>query len=476
MKISNNSMKSTYAWAPLLVGAATILSLSACTKEAPKPAPSAYSQAHAEQLIKEGKALEAADHYARLGELLLMPEGAEYADQMFAKALEIDPKNGKANFYKAATEPAMVFKGFIPRIERLLTTETSNRDLERLRQEISKLKMPEVSQFANSLPQGEAPFLTYYDIQRFLREKVLPAVLASVDKLGRIDSNTPLKLNFTPERVLLDPVRRDSTYSWSQCSNDPVQGWKCESYEWRSGRSEKLRNEYFVDQHDLKILKSSFMALANSIRLATAYSFKDSEYVIRRLKAVDTIRYESGLKGLSAQDVVDVLREFNDLFVLERDHQLVELSRSSAEILKTGLELDDMRSELCDGKTRTDLNALFHPICIGADVVDAFHIGLDMLAGPKEMVLGKNSSGRDVKIVVDLSRTLSTPPRDLKALLPTTFDAKGEPVNYPDPTLGGLFPNGDLIQKLKEVGQSPVVSSRLMKQIRRAIRSVRDHL
>src|SRR4051812_10452147 len=78
----------------------------------------------AQKLRAEGKASEAiavdkeaAAHYARLGELLLMPEGMEYADEMFAKALAIDPNNAKALIYKAGTEPLMTLRGYIPRVE-----------------------------------------------------------------------------------------------------------------------------------------------------------------------------------------------------------------------------------------------------------------------------------------------------------------------------------------------------------------------
>src|SRR4051812_2289659 len=69
------------------------------------------AEANAKLAQANAKLTESADKYARLGELLLVPEGLEYADEFFNKALEVDPSNGKANFYKVATGPAMKLKG-----------------------------------------------------------------------------------------------------------------------------------------------------------------------------------------------------------------------------------------------------------------------------------------------------------------------------------------------------------------------------
>jgi hypothetical protein len=108
-----------FYWIPMGVAAAAALSLSACTKAAPQ-APKAVSEAAAKQLASDPtKAKEASVYYARLGELLMMPEGAMYADQMFQQALKLDPTNSKAHFYEAFLTPAMTFKGFLPLIDRL---------------------------------------------------------------------------------------------------------------------------------------------------------------------------------------------------------------------------------------------------------------------------------------------------------------------------------------------------------------------
>ena len=486
MKSQRSKRNTWLVAAPAVAGFITALSLMSCSL-AKKTDTQSFSEQDAKMMLEEAhdlraqgrttealtKEKEAADHFARMGELLMVPEGIQYADEMFAKALELDPANGKALFYKSSTEPALAVQGMIPRVERIVTEEDGARELERLREGITKLKMPELERFANTLPNTDAPFTTYYDAQRFLRDKMLPVILASADKLGKIDvSTTPLKLNFTPERILIDPVRRSGSYDYhySYCHNDPRLGWKCEVYDshyrWED---KKLRNEYFLDKYDLKILKASMMAMADQIRLATAYSQKDSEFAIRRLRAIDAIRRESGRGGLSSQDVVNVLREFRDLLTLEKDHELTQFSGSLGEILRNALEFSNMKEKLCNKKDRKDNNSLFHPICISAEAVDSLRVGLDLLAGPKEIDLGTDHSGHMVRIVADLSQVLRQPPKDLKALLPISFDEKGHPVDYPDATMGGLFPNGDFIEKFKQIGTSRVIDQ-AMDSVRSALR------
>jgi hypothetical protein len=212
-----------------------------------------------------------------------------------------------------------------------------------------------------------------------------------------------------------------------------------------------LPNQYFVDQYDLKIIESSLMAIADSIRVGTAYSYKDIEVMARRLRALSDIREQAGVQ-LSSQDVVGVVKQFNNLFVLESDQQLSAIPESTGQALRNMLDLANMQDQLCNSTARSALNSLIYPICLSANVASSLKMGLDLLAGPASVNLGNDVNGNSVNITADLSLVLKNPPKDLKALLPTAFDSSGNPINYPDPTFGGLFPNGDLIAKLGQMG------------------------
>lgn len=467
LKLSK-ALKKHYGWLiPPTVAVITTIAVTSCTKSAPKNN-GTLSESDIQMEVTDGRAdiangavakgqaklQDAADKYARMGELLLMPEGFQYADEMFGKALELDPNNNKANFYKAVTEPAMLGKGFIPRIERLLTEENNLRDVEKLRQDIEKLDMPELSDFAKNLPANEKAFLSYYDVQRFERERLLPALKVAADRLSKIDvSKTPLELRINPDRLKTDPVRRESSYSYQYeyCNNNNGY-FQCQENHYNGSYGDpKLPTVYHVDKHDLKIIQSSYSAMIAAVQVGTAYSHKDIEFAIRRLKGLTSLRENDDYQRVTAEDVTNLLREFPELFTLEKDNELAQVAGNVSAVLKNALSFNDLKSELCKGKARTTKNALFVPICLTSDMVDSLKLGVDLLAGPKEIVLGQDSSNRDVRIMVDLTKILKTPPADLKALLPVSFDDNGNPVNYPDTTMGGLFPNGDIIEKLKKV-------------------------
>jgi hypothetical protein len=488
---------SHYSWlVPSVTAIVAVLVVSSCSKQ--KPQPSVVStESQARDLSQQAQKAQASgdtaaatqlhqqasDKYARLGELLLMPEGLQYADQMFDLALQENPKSAKANLYKAETGIMMTGQGFLSRIERLVVKDKDVKALEEVRQKITDYKQQEVNDFATVIPAGENPFVTYYDVQRWEREKLLPAVLAAVDHLSQIDATNPIELNLNPARLSMDPTRSVESYSEntyeSSCYNDPQTGWTCNEYNSsHSGTwsSPQLPTQYFLDRHDIKIFHAAYVAIANTIRIGTAYSQKDIEFVIRRLRAIRSIRSDDR-EPLTPQDITGVLMEFPALLTLESDNQLSLVAQSSTEALKDGLELASLRTELCEGKGRTAKNSLIRPICIAADEADALQMGVDLLAGPTQVNMGIDPNGAKVMILTDVTQILTNSPKDLKAFLPTSFDDNGYPVVYPDPTMGGLFPNGDVIKKFGQLSGSLSGSYQNFSwKASSSVRQLKDHL
>lgn len=181
--------------------------------------------------------------------------------------------------------------------------------------------------------------------------------------------------------------------------------------------------------------------------------------------------------NLTAKETIGVLNAYPNLLTLESDNQLGAIAASTSQALKYGVELANMRATLCDlsPNPRTTANSLFTPICIEAEVADQMQLGVDLLAGPKSVYLGTNPAGEKVNVVVDINAVLNNPPKDLKALFPITFDAQGNPTNYPDPTMGGLFPNGDVISQLELTGSSHKVK-RGVRAVNTAVNAVKSHI
>src|SRR4051812_2537184 len=101
---------SNYTASALALGALAGFA-SGCTGHVPAPKPETISESDAEKLAKAGKVGEAAEVLARIGEILILPEGVEHASAEFDKALALDPKNAKANLYSSMLKPLLAFKG-----------------------------------------------------------------------------------------------------------------------------------------------------------------------------------------------------------------------------------------------------------------------------------------------------------------------------------------------------------------------------
>ncbi|HRK02403.1 MAG TPA: hypothetical protein PLH57_07025, partial [Oligoflexia bacterium] len=120
------------------------------------------------------------------------------------------------------------------------------------------------------------------------------------------------------------------------------------------------------------------------------------------------------------------------------------------------LDLGAMERELCGSETRR-MTHLVASVCFTGNAVALATRNLEMLAGPSRVRIGYDEIGEPVEILMDVTALFRDPSRDLKSLLPNKFNRKGHAISYPDPTMGGLFPDGDLIERLKVI-DAPGVS------------------
>jgi len=415
------------------------------------------NSAVADKLATQGRTTEAAEMYSRIGELLLIPEGIQYADEMFDKALAINPNDGKANFYSAITKPLMAAQGFITRMEPIVDANGSA-NLIKLKDAIDELRLPELIKFANELPAGKKQFESYYDVQRAVRTELLPAVAASVDKVAKLKA--PLKLNINLSRLGLrskNPKYNYTTeysYENTYCQkgewNQTTHNWECTStiternfYTTWTSNYDPTPTEYNLDDADLTIIRSAAQGALNSLRINTAYSIKGLEHLIKKWEA-----YERVHGKMNARSAVKLINAYSELGTLESDNLLSDVSKSAADTAKNMLDLATLQNDLCNNPARQYGSNLFTQICIIGSDLKNLQVLSDLLAGPKKVEFG----GDNLTILMDVNAILYNPPRDLHALLPNAFDVYGNVSTLQDPTVGGLFPNGDLIEKLKANG------------------------
>ncbi len=487
LSIHKNSIKKV---ALFLSGAAalTAITVVGCAPVKKKQVTEKVSEQHAAQLAAEGKAAESAAEYARIGELLLLPEGIIYADKMFDKALEIDPKNGKANFYSAITKVMMAGQGYMTRYEPLMTP----RDMEyfaNVKKTLAEISLPELTKMLTEMPAGKGAFGTNEEMHRAWRTEILPVVVEAGKKLRQISTDKPLEININLAR--LEPGARaisgvPSSYpyyygpfttSWSNsytsCTKSKYSGGEYDSktktyapYKWECTQetvynytyfSQGLRNseQAFIDGSDIKVLHSAVEGLANYIRILTAFSSEGIEaLVLKTMQATtssdESIFWSTALQTLARSHALGT-NAYAKLGTLEPDHQLVELGQSAEEVAKELVSLVSLRNEVCNNGARNKSNSLVIDICFGFEDTKLISLIADAMSGPKKLEIGYDAAGQPVKMLVDVWGFLRNPPRDLKALLPTKYNAQGKIVAMADPRFGGLFPDGDSVGKIQQV-------------------------
>jgi len=389
---------------------------------------------------------ESAEKLARMGEILLGQEGFTVAYEIFKEALDKDPGNAKANFYKAFLNPIMKFKGFTKRVYKLSSAREKQK-LINFEQDLKNKNMPEVFNFITKMSRDKSQFENYSDAQDFLRKEVLQALSESVENINQISSSS--------FQVLFNQQKFDhsagykNTYTSSSCYQDSNYNYTCNDYSYTYEKSYDGIIKLDIDRKDLKIIKGYFKTLANYLRLGTAYSINNVQDLGDRLKEMDD---ENGSKKLTAFQVVYEIQKNKDIFVLNDSNLLADLKINLQETLNDAQDFIDLNGEFCKSHLRE--NNLIKSICINEGTATDIKKAINLLSGPDYVVIGQDKQKNDVRVMVDISAMLENPINDLKEYLPTDFDGNGKATTYPDKTFKGLFPNGDIIEKLKEVNYS----------------------
>jgi hypothetical protein len=462
----------------LLLTSALALALSSCTGKAPSAPAETLSAQNAEKLARSGNLSGAADEFARIGELLLTPEAFIYADKMFDSALKLQPGHPKANFYSAFTKPLLTLQGILKRYEPMATVQELQ-GIKSFREDLAKLNYPELLKFVDDVASGSGVFKDRHDIQRYVRTELLPALAESTEKLGRIDATQPFDLYVNLKKMGYEASGQTVYYScYSTGGGYGGYGgdYQCDTYVY--GDSNTLEAKHLVvDATDVQVLRSSFRTATDAARVYSAYSMEGLEAAAETVLGyfndysaeqgwgiaislneladygytpltflIETARM-GGWGFTTSRKVVEAVRAQPELFALELDHQLGQLPRSVSETLKGVLELKALENQICRSPRE---GSLFKRVCVSNWNASFARDLLDALAGPRELVMGRDHAGQPITILTDISGVLQKPVRDLKQFLPSAWDEQGNPVAYNDGTVGGLFPKGDFFQKAEK--------------------------
>ena len=362
-----------------------------------------------------------AETFVLMGEEVLQDDkGFAMAQAVFDEAVKLDKNNKDAEFYRIVLDVLMAFKGMGGDLKKMEIQDLSEdideglKDLDQNEKYVreffdsgnvpTKLKKDErveIGSPSNSNIKGISGF------QVHLKGNVLAKLIGAMNRLGAFYDEYP---DFR-KKVVLPIFQREYQKDLKKIGIQKPH---------RKISVEFDRAMYFA-------LKSSILAASSLIKIFISYNLDD------------LAKIEKEVKDIPVEEELFVLKKHEDFLTLRRENYLSldseksvmnDLSRLFGTESESGA-LEELKSELLDPSEKLSV---------------LIAMGKTALQGPVDVELDAED-----KINVDFTAFLTNREdkfRDLKIFLPE-FKADQEfPLEFPDLTFGGLFPDEDLIQKI----------------------------
>ncbi|WP_413290202.1 hypothetical protein [Bdellovibrio sp. HCB337] len=397
-----------------LLATSLVLALTACSS---KSESEKAKQIHANNQMKS-------DELADAGEQLVSPYTFMLSDKVFDMALEKDPSNKKAQFYKGFVKRLMVFKGIARRITPLVSKDPKQKaDHERWQKQF-----PE-SPLKTFLMDGPADIHTNSQLAKVLSDYT--GALNDFRKFLKMNPTLELTLNLNPhifEKEINEEAARSCTWK------DGVDGAidvTCET-----GTIAQKR----INSADIIALRQITGGEMLYWSIFTAYDFSTLEQISKN----------ESLKNMTPPEALAYYKTLPSIAKLNANNtlQLIpELGIDTSAAVKWAKQYQDRVCPKGVDSPNQRRGYLFKDgLCV--DTSDASEKSLAML----DQVLGgvftqpiKDEQDNEIdKIRVNLVGFLKNPPKDLKNILPESVDQDGQVTRWSDNTFGGLFPDGDI--------------------------------
>lgn len=346
-----------------------------------------------------------ADELSDLGEKALSaPASFPFSLNLFEKAFEMNPHNPRANFYTGVLKPFFMLKGFLWRLNPLIPKIVKD--------ELS-FYLPSgegqrfIYHYISDIDQKLSQFKTMKEIQIFLREKFLPILKESQKRIHLAET----KAEFTTGSVTVVLARKKG------------KGLKKYSYRFDS-----------LDAYSMRMIYAGieiFIKIFSAYELDPIASLSDTW-----LKDREKMTGEKAVSDMKKHPTFLTLHPWGKK----------ELS-SVIDDLGDGIEGLKILSTLLYRATSREEN-MIKPITgeFLSYLMNVLITAADLLSGPTPIEIVSGTDSKNTKIIVNLPAILlNNPIEDLKKLFPMKFENEGRrATDFPDPTFGGLFPEGKM--------------------------------
>lgn len=357
---------------------------------------------------------------ADAGEQLVSPYTFMLADKVFDMALQNDPNNMKALFYKKLLKRSMVFKGIVTRIRPFVK---QHGDMTKLEENIETLPHSALRTF---LLEGREDIDTTSKIQ-----DVLVQYTQAVNEFRKFLKDNPdleLTLNLNPylfEKTIKDEVMKSCVVINSSENQLDVE---CN----------------LKDVATVKINSADAVALSQIAAGEVLYYSVFTSYSLEGIESLGD--YRSDVE--TEEERIAKLSSLPKFGKLRGDESMSLIRSLGVDFSVAAKWALRYQQQLCPETSESNLKRkgfLFKDgICI-KDVNEAQR-NLALLDAALNGVISiqvEDSAGAPKNVNLDVFAMSNNPVQDLRSVFPTDFNECGVATGFGDKTLGGTFPDAD---------------------------------
>lgn len=356
-------------------------------------------------------------------EQLITPTQFMAADKVLDMALEKDPSNFKALFYKQFLKSFMVNKGILARVKPLVAKYGNIKEYEK---SINGLPDTPASRF---LLDGKEDISKVKDVQSYISDYQL----ALNDFRKFLIENQDKQLTIEISSTYLENLFKDSdAYECTQIS--PSQ-YECD---FRNITKRKLSTPDFM------AIRQSLAGMIFFLNFYSAYSFEGIEIL-------NTL----GIKeGATPEQVIAIVEEkLPEFGKLRSQNLLKETMNLGSDLVSAGRWAIQYQNQLCPKGMEVAHQRrgfLFHKgLCVKNS--DEALRNLAMLEQVMSSTIKVKLDTNLPEVELDYMAWFKNPIQDLLAVAPKSFNSCGQATSLKDNTLGGLFVNGDADKLLAKI-------------------------
>lgn len=373
---------------------------------------SSKAQIYANASMSAGQLVEA-------GEQLITPTQFMNADLIFDMALQQEPNNFKALFYKKLLASFMVNKGILARVKPLVEKYGNVKEYEKT---VNALPDVPLTRF---LLNGKADMTSVTDVQAHLS-----SYQSALNDFRRfLIENQEQQLTIEISSTHLENMMKEGdAFECTQVSaSEGNYHFECDT----------------VNIAKRKLSMADFVAIRQMLagpifflNIYTAYSFE----------GIETLSALNIKEGTPANQVADLIAEkFPNMGKLRSQNLLKETLNMGSDLVTAGRWAITYQNQLCPKGIETPHQRkgyVFHKgICI-TNANEALR-GLAVLEQVLSSTIKVKITPNQPEFEIDYLAWVKNPVQDLLTLAPKTTNSCGETTSLRDNTFGGMFVNGD---------------------------------